>query len=223
MNEGFVYALPHEDDVKILRWKEKYDQIPEDTKDPGLRKAKKALKKKQPKRREGQQYWSEAQFQKLVVAPPADLASRGPLPWRLLVYMLDASPEVERIRQLVRGRLLKPNEQEAAQKALNRMLITLWRGGYVRLEPKPPLVDQGDASTEAATASSVDEPAAALTLDLGKRKWIAPASPRNRRQGSRTGRASPKRPNINQSSLTRPKRCRICCCCGACTRCTPYS
>ena len=40
--QGYVYALPHEDDVRILRWKEKYDQIPEDTKDPGLIKAKKA-------------------------------------------------------------------------------------------------------------------------------------------------------------------------------------
>ena len=49
--QGFVFALAHEDDVKILRWREKYDQIPEDTKDPKLRKAKKALKKKMPKRR----------------------------------------------------------------------------------------------------------------------------------------------------------------------------
>ena len=29
--EGFVYSLAHEDDVKILRWKEKYDSIPDDT------------------------------------------------------------------------------------------------------------------------------------------------------------------------------------------------
>ena len=34
--QGFVFVLAHEDDVKILRWREKYDQIPEDTKDPGL-------------------------------------------------------------------------------------------------------------------------------------------------------------------------------------------
>ncbi len=34
-SQGFVYALAHEDDVKYLRWKEKYDSIPEDTKDPG--------------------------------------------------------------------------------------------------------------------------------------------------------------------------------------------
>ena len=68
-DQGFVFALPHEDDVRIARWKEKYDSIPEDTKDPGLRKAKKALKKKQPKRREDVQYWSQQQFEQLSVAP----------------------------------------------------------------------------------------------------------------------------------------------------------
>ena len=151
-DQGHVFALPHEDDVKILRWKEKYDQIPEDTKDPGLRKAKKALKKKQPKRREGQQYWSQQQFDQLVAAPSADLASRGPLPWRLLVYMLDASPEVERIRKLISGRLLKPKDQESAQKILNRQLITLWRGGYITLDPKPPIELAG-----AMPASESDE------------------------------------------------------------------
>src|SRR5213075_3522642 len=31
--QGYVFALAHEDDVKILRWKEKFDQIPENTKD----------------------------------------------------------------------------------------------------------------------------------------------------------------------------------------------
>jgi len=43
---GYVYALAHEDDVKIARWQEKYDQIPENTKDPGLLAAKKKIKKK---------------------------------------------------------------------------------------------------------------------------------------------------------------------------------
>src|SRR6185436_1923918 len=64
-DRGFVYALAHEDDVKILRWKEKYDAIPENSKDPGLLKAKKALKKKKPSRRETVQYWSEGQFRQL--------------------------------------------------------------------------------------------------------------------------------------------------------------
>src|SRR5690606_1199934 len=68
--EGFVYAMAHEDDVKILRWKQKYDAIPEDTKDPGLLRAKKALKKKRPTRRETETYWNDAQFEKLKAAAP---------------------------------------------------------------------------------------------------------------------------------------------------------
>lgn len=190
-DQGFVFALPHEDDVKILRWKEKYDKIPDDTKDPGLRNAKKALKKKQPKRREGQQYWSEAQFNQLIAAPSADLASRGPLSWRLLVYLLDVSPEVEKIRTLVRGRLLKPKEQEAAQKSLNRMLITLWRGGYIRLEPKPPLVDESDAPSppeDSASEETTTGPAA-LTLDLGQKKFEKPEpdEPTKKKPGATDG------------------------------------
>ena len=137
-DKGFVFALPHEDDVRIARWKEKYDSIPEDTKDPGLRKAKKALKKKQPKRREDVQYWSRQQFDQLSVAPSANLASRGPLSWRLLVYLLDVSPDVDRIRKLVNGRLLDEKGRKVQQRALDRGLITLCRGGYVTLDPKPP-------------------------------------------------------------------------------------
>ena len=104
--QGHVYVLAHEDDVKIARWREQYDKIPEDTKDPGLMKAKKALKRKMPHRRDNEQYWNEAQFQKLVAAPPGKLHSRGPLPWRLLGYMLDASPEIDIIRRLVGKRLM---------------------------------------------------------------------------------------------------------------------
>lgn len=181
-DRGYVFALPHEDDVKILKWREKYDQIPDDTKDPGLRKAKKALKKKQPKRREGQQYWSQQQFENLVAAPSADLASRGPLPWRLLVYMLDASPDVGKIRKLIQGRLLKPKDQSSAQKRLNQQLVTLWRGGYLTLEPKPPIselgpvevveekgLDDSDREVEESTSEPVG-----LTLDLGQRTVETP-------------------------------------------------
>ncbi len=137
-SEGFVFSLAHEDDVKIHRWQEKYDSIPEDTKDPGLMKAKKALKKKKPKRRTTQQYWSEDQFEQLRTAPAGNLESRGHLPWRLLAYMLDASPEVDIIRQLVSKRLLDSGKVEAGQKELNRMLVTLWTAGYVTLTPDPP-------------------------------------------------------------------------------------
>jgi superfamily II DNA/RNA helicase len=187
-DRGYVFALPHEDDVKIQRWKEKFDQIPDDTKDPGLRKAKKALKKKQPRRREGQQYWSKEQFEKLVAAPSGDLASRGPLPWRLLVYMLDASPNVEKIRKLVAGRLLDPKSQQHAQKKLNQQLMTLWRGGYVSLDPKPPVewlgTDRIDENVEEVVGPNDSQPSAepiappaTLTLDLGQRERKSDISP----------------------------------------------
>lgn len=136
--QGYVFVLAHEDDVKISRWRDKFDRIPENTKDPALLKAKKDLKRKQPKRRDGETYWSEQQFQKLRDAPPGRLASRGPLPWRLLAYMLDASAEVDLIRRLVGKRLMDSSKIEAGQRELDRMLLTLHRAGYVELEPEPP-------------------------------------------------------------------------------------
>ena len=161
--EGHVFVLAHEDDVKIARWREKYDQIPEDTKDPGLMKAKKALKKKMPTRRANEQYWNEAQFNKLCMAPPGNLYSRGPLPWRLLAYMLDASPEVDRIRHLVGKRLMDAARIEAGQKELDRALLTLWRAGYVTLEPHPPTEEQL-AAIQAAHAA--EKEAAAKRVDF---------------------------------------------------------
>src|SRR5262249_54866536 len=69
-DHGYVFSLAHEDDVRLLRWQEKYDQIPEDTKDPNLIKAKKQLKKKKPTRSDKTVYWSEGQFKQLQAAPP---------------------------------------------------------------------------------------------------------------------------------------------------------
>ena len=47
----------------------------------------------------------EAQFEQLKAAPPGKLYSKGPLPWRLLAYLLKVSPEVERVRSVIRKRL----------------------------------------------------------------------------------------------------------------------
>ena len=142
-DRGYVYALAHEDDVKILRWKEKYDQIPEDTRDPGLIKAKKALKKKKPTRRENVAYWGLAQFKQLQGAAPGKLYSKGPLPWRLLAYMLKLAPEVGSVRGVLRKRLMDDARIQASQKALDSMLLTLSRGDFVKLEPPPPPVVEG--------------------------------------------------------------------------------
>jgi superfamily II DNA/RNA helicase len=136
--EGHVYALAHEDDVKIARWKQQYDQIPETTKDPNLLAAKKRLKKKMPKRREGVQYWNEEQYRKLIESPPGKLASRGELPYRLLAYLLTLTPDAARLRAFVSNRLLDDKQLELARQQLNQMLITLWAGNYIDLQPLPP-------------------------------------------------------------------------------------
>ena len=163
--EGFVYALAHEDDVKILRWKEKYDQIPEDTKDPMLIRAKKAMKKKQPKRRETEQYWNKEQFEKLRSAPPGKLTSQGPLPWRLLAYLLEITPDVARLRDFVAKRLLEGKHVADAQKELNRRLISLWAGGYVTLEPEPPADSARRGSPDPAVGPTVGLPEGQTTSE----------------------------------------------------------
>jgi superfamily II DNA/RNA helicase len=147
--EGFVYVLAHEDDVRLLRWKEKYDAIPETTKDPVLLKMKKELKRKKPPRRDDVLYWTEGQFEKLKNSPPARLFSKGPLPWRLLAYLLKVSPDVELVRKVIRKRLLDSPRIVAGEKALERMLIALESGGYVQLEPPAPAgISANDGATE---------------------------------------------------------------------------
>jgi superfamily II DNA/RNA helicase len=137
-SRGYVFAVAHEDDVRLHRWQQKYDEIPEDTRDPHLIRAKKNLKKKMPKRREGVQYWSERQFQVLRDAPPARLASRGKFPWRLLAYLIRRSGTVETLFDAINRRLLEPAEKVEASRELVRMLRAFADAGFVTLEPPPP-------------------------------------------------------------------------------------
>lgn len=160
--QGDVFVLAHEDDVKLARWKEKYDSIPEETKDPGLMKAKKALAKKKPKRREGFTYWNAEQFAKLQTAPPARLASKGRLTWRWLAYLLDANPAVNPIREVMRRRLMDLPTVEGELKRLDKMLVTLSRMGIVVLDPPPPPSVQQLAALSGAGVP-VDESAEAET------------------------------------------------------------
>ncbi|MBX3443421.1 MAG: DEAD/DEAH box helicase [Planctomyces sp.] len=135
---GHVIALAHEDDVRIARWKKQVDQIPEDTRDPNLIRARKNLERKKPTRRATEQYWNEPQFQKLMTAPAAKLASRGDLPWRLLAYLLKLSPDVSRLRSFIKRRLLDSKQIEHAEKRLTQMLVTLWSEDLIELDPPPP-------------------------------------------------------------------------------------
>ena len=162
-DQGYVFVLAHEDDVKILRWKEKFDAIPEDTRDPGLLKAKKVLKRKKPTRRETVTYWNEGQFDRLKIAPPGKLFSKGPLPWRLLAYLLKVSPEIAKVRKALRKRLMDEPRIKAGEKQLDLMLLLLAEKGFVTLDPPPSPQDketrrQGDKETETSDALPSWEP-----------------------------------------------------------------
>jgi hypothetical protein len=172
--EGYVFAYPDEDDVRILRWKQQYDQIPENTKDPGLMKAKKTLLKKKPSRNSQKKYWTEADFERLKNAAPARLYSKGPLPWRLLAYLLKVSPDVEKIRSVVRKRLLDQARVEAGMKQLTRMLLTLHEKGFAKLEPEPPADAIASASTAPKPTENAPKPA---VLDLtGSEPAVVPTA-----------------------------------------------
>lgn len=163
-DRGYVYAVAHDDDVKILNFQKKLDEIPDDTKDPNLIKAKKRLKKKAPKRRSEFQYWSEAQFETLIASPPGNLKSRGALPWRLLAYLLTLSPDVDRLRDFVRRRLLTEPEREAALKTLDKRLVTLHHGRFITLDPLPPerkrdvVLDESSPEQETRADQPNDQP-----------------------------------------------------------------
>jgi superfamily II DNA/RNA helicase len=174
--EGHVFALAHEDDVKLARWKVKFDSIPEENKDPKMMAAKKALLKKKPTRRTGFTYWNADQFARLQIAPPARLASKGRLTWRWLAYLLDANPSVEPIRQVIRARLMDPASIDGELKRLTKMLVTLNHLGVVTLDPPPPKswqqaiapnkpalpaapVDDAESENETTDSSEVQTPA----------------------------------------------------------------
>ena len=172
--EGYVFAYPEEDDVRILRWKQQYDQIPENTKDPGLLKAKKALLKKKPTRNSQKKYWTETDFERLKSAPAGRLYSKGPLPWRLLAYLLKVSPDVEKIRSVVRKRLLDQPRIEAGMKQLTRMLTTLHENGFVKLDPEPPSKEE---PTPLPPAPEGKEKKAVLDLTITNKGAAPPARP----------------------------------------------
>jgi hypothetical protein len=124
-----------------------------------------------PTRRQGETYWNKEQFQKLVIAPAANLSSRGPLPWRLLATMLRENPEVQPLRDLVGRRLLAPIDIAKGQKELNQMFVTLWTAGFIDVTPKPsiaknPTISSGSKAPPKETLAGLLRSALASQLQV---------------------------------------------------------
>ncbi len=129
--QGYVYALAHEDDIKIEKWRKRYEQIDPNSKDPGIMRARKQLERKRPKRRKTEQYWSEGQFKNLITAGPAKLASRSMIPYQVLIYLLTRSGSLKEAREFLSKRFNRPERLEKFQDQLDHMIDNLAAFGYL--------------------------------------------------------------------------------------------
>lgn len=129
---GFVYAVAHEDDVKINKWKARYDKIDPNAKDPVTLRMRKEMERKRPTRRRTEQYWSEGQFKSLLAAGPARLASRGMLPYPVLVYWLSTTGSLQAARRFLQTRFTSPDRIEKFTAQLDFMVGNLEGLGYLR-------------------------------------------------------------------------------------------
>lgn len=132
---GYVYAAAHDDDVKINRWRKKYEQIDPRSKDPGLLRMRKELERKRPTRRKTEQYWSEAQFRQLIAAGPGKLASRAMIPYQVLVFLLTRTGSLAEVREFLRRRFAAPERIARFERQLESMVDNLAAFGYLRREP----------------------------------------------------------------------------------------
>jgi len=129
--KGYVFALAHEDDIKIAKWRKKYEQIDPNSKDPGLMRARKQLERKRPTRRKTEQYWSEGQLKSLINAGPGKLTSRSMIPYQFLIYMLSKTGRLQEVRHFLTKRFTTPKRIEAFQKQLEHMIDNLASFGYL--------------------------------------------------------------------------------------------
>ena len=130
--QGHVFAAAHEDDVKISKWRKKYDQIPPQSKDPGIMRMRKELERKRPTRRKTEQYWSEGQFKGLIAAGPARLYSRGMIPYSVLIFLLTRTGTLHEVRDFISKRFNGVEHIEKFHKQLDFMLDNMQGLGYLK-------------------------------------------------------------------------------------------
>lgn len=130
-DRGFVVVVAHDDDVKINKWKAKYDQIDPNSKDPGILRARKDLERKRPSRRKTEQYWTEGQLKTLIEAGPAKLSSRGMLPYHVLIFLLTRYHELAPVRAFLNQRFATAEKIEKFQQQLDFMIGNLVGLGYL--------------------------------------------------------------------------------------------
>lgn len=128
---GYVFAAAHEDDVRIWKWKQRYDKIDPNSKDPGVMRMRKELERKRPTRRKTETYWTEGQFRTLIAAGPAKLSSRAMIPYQVLVYLLNKTGTLQDVRRFLAQRFTTAASIERFQEQLDHMVANLDQLGYL--------------------------------------------------------------------------------------------
>lgn len=154
--KGYVFAAAHDDDVKISKWKKKYDQLDPKSKDPGIMQARKALERKKPSRRKTQQYWSEGQFKQLIEAGPAKLFSRSMIPYQVLIFLLTKTGTLHEAREFVSKRFNTDDRLAKYQEQLDFMLQNMASLGYLTLAEDGDHVTLDESIYKLLTFRSID-------------------------------------------------------------------
>lgn len=129
--QGHVFAIAHDDDVKINKWRKKYEQIDPNSKDPGIMRKRKELERKKPSRRKTAEYWGEGQFKTMIEAGPAKLYSRGMIPYSVLIFLLTKLEALHEVREFLDKRFAGEGLIEKFHKQVDFMLDNLQALGYL--------------------------------------------------------------------------------------------
>lgn len=129
--KGYVYALAHEDDARIEKWRRKYEALDTASKDPVLLRLRRELERKKPTRRKTEQYWTEGQFRSLIAAGPAKLVSRSMIPYGVLIYLLIRTGSLHGVRSFLSKRFAPAEGIQKFQAQLEAMLANLGAFGFL--------------------------------------------------------------------------------------------
>ena len=154
--KGYVHAFAHEDDVKIVKWRRKYEQIDPKSKDPGLLRMRKELERKKPTRRTTEQYWTEGQLQTLIKSSPAKLYSRSMIPYGVLIYLLMKTGSLHDVRAFLAKRFTSAERIENFELQLGHMIANLAKFGYLALSDDGRTVVVGERIGELTAFRTVD-------------------------------------------------------------------
>jgi hypothetical protein len=153
---GYVYALAHDDDVKIEKWRRKFEQIDAKSKDPGVIRMRKELERKKPSRRKTEQYWTEGQFKQLIAAGPARLYSRSMIPYQVLIYLLTRTGTLHEVRDFLAKRFNTDEWIGKFQGQLDSMIGNLAGFGYLTRAEDGDHITLNDSINALSVFRSVD-------------------------------------------------------------------